>query len=458
SDGSGLQFSFDANPALYESGELALIQKRFIALLTAMASADAGLPLGRLDTLTPPEIEAALAVAGAPARPVGPATVTDVFAAQAARTPDATALVDPGRFMTFRQLNAQANQLAHLLAGLGAGPERCVALALPRSADTVVAMLGVLKAGAAYVPFDPAYPAARLHLLLGQVPDLALIVASPATAAMVESAGAEVIDLEQLAGHLATLPATGPDVHVTGDDLCYAVFTSGSTGTPKGVAVTHAGVVNGVMDLRRTVHAGPGERMLAATSVNFDVSVFEIFTALTTGASVEIVRDVLELAERDAWSGTTISAVPAVFSALLDHITHHPGSLRLTVDTLVLAGEALTADLVDKARTVLPGVRIVNAYGQTESFYATTHTLPAGPAPTGALPIGRPLANLRTHVLGPDLTPVPPGVIGELHVAGILARGYHDNPAATAQRFLPDPFGAPGERMYRTGDLARWDK
>ncbi len=162
------------------------------------------------------------------------------------------------------------------------------------------------------------------------------------------------------------------------------MFTSGSTGTPKGVAVTHAAVVNGVRDLRRTVEVGEGSRMLAATSVNFDVSVFEIFTALTSGACVEIVRDVLELAERGGWSGTTVSAVPSVFSALLDE------GVALDVRTVVFAGEALSADLVHKVHRALPGVRVVNAYGQTESFYASTFTLPKRWDETGAIPVGTP--------------------------------------------------------------------
>ncbi|WP_406359393.1 amino acid adenylation domain-containing protein [Streptomyces sp. NBC_00715] len=439
---------------LFDQSTAAAIADRFVRVLRHVVT-DPGAPLTALDVRTDAEREDQ-ARRNDTATPHAATTLPELLAAQSARTPDAPAVIHAATTLTYRQLDERAGRLAAHLRAHGAGPDVLVAVALPRTADLVVALLAVLKAGAAYLPVDPRHPAARTRLLLTTArPALLLTDRATAPQAGLDADAAPVL-------HLDDLDLTGPAPHlptvrVRPDDLAYVMFTSGSTGTPKGVAVTHAGVVNGITDLRRTVHAGPGERMLAATSVNFDVSVFEIFTALTTGASVEIVRDVLELAERDAWSGTTISAVPAVFSALLDHITHHPGSLRLTVDTLVLAGEALTADLVDKARTVLPGVRIVNAYGQTESFYATTHTLPAGPAPTGALPIGRPLANLRTHVLGPDLTPVPPGVIGELHVAGILARGYHDNPAATAQRFLPDPFGAPGERMYRTGDLARWD-
>ncbi|MFD6922511.1 amino acid adenylation domain-containing protein [Streptomyces sp. NPDC059944] len=438
---------------LFDHTTAAAIADRFVRVLRHVV-ADPRAPLAALDVRTDAEREDQARLNATTTAPAT-ATLPELVAAQSARTPDAPAVVCAGTTLTYRQLDERAGRLAVHLRDHGVGPDVLVAVALPRTADLVVALLAVLKAGGAYLPVDPRHPATRTDLLLTAARP-ALLLTDRATAAGLAPGAAPVLHLDDC--DLRGPAPAAPDTAVRPDHLAYVMFTSGSTGTPKGVAVTHAGVVNGVADLRRITGVEAGQRMLAATSVNFDVSVFEIFTALTTGASVEIVRDVLELAERDAWSGSTISAVPAVFSALLDHITHHPGSLHLTVDTVVFAGEALSADLVAKVHAVLPGVRIVNAYGQTESFYATTHTLPEEPAPTGALPIGRPLANMRAHVLGPDLTPVPPGVIGELHIAGVLARGYHDNPAATAHRFLPDPFGPPGTRMYRTGDLARFDR
>ncbi len=339
------------------------------------------------------------------------------------------------------------------------GPDVLVAVALPRSADLVVALSAVLKAGGACLPVDPAFPSARVGLLLDTARP-ALVLTDHDTAHTVAGCRPPLLHLDDLD---LDLDLDGPvvDASTAGigpDHLAYVMFTSGSTGTPKGVAVTHAAVVNGVRDLARRIGVEAGSRMLAATSVNFDVSVFEIFTALTCGASVEIVRDVLELAERDAWSGTTISAVPTVFAALLDQLgaDDAPG-LRLDVDTVVFAGEALAGDLVHRVRQALPGSRVVNAYGQTESFYASAFTVPQEWAGTGAIPVGTPLANMRVHVLGPELAPVAQGVIGELYVAGPVARGYHHHSAATAERFVACPFGPPGTRMYRTGDLARWD-
>ncbi|MFE1327372.1 amino acid adenylation domain-containing protein [Streptomyces sp. NPDC058735] len=416
--------------------------------------ADPGTRLGAVDVLTGAERDR-LARLNETASPVQDATVAELVAAQAARTPDATAVVCGRTVLSYAELEARAGRLAAVLRDHGVGPDTPVAVALPRSADLVVALLGVLKAGGAYLPVDPGYPSARIGLLLGTA-DPVLVVTDRTTAATVAGCRPPVLHLDDLD---LDGPAPGLAPARTGPDgLAYVMYTSGSTGTPKGVAVSHAAVVNGVRDLRRIARVGAGSRMLAGTSVNFDVSVFEVFTALTTGASVEVVRDVLELAERGSWSGTTLSAVPSVFAALLDQIgTGASDGLELDVETVVLAGEALPADLVRRVRDTLPDVRVVNAYGQTESFYASTFTVPRQWDGTGATPVGRPLANMRAYVLGPELAPVPPGVTGELYVGGLVARGYHRSGGATAERFVACPFGPAGARMYRTGDLARWD-
>ncbi|MGW1727842.1 amino acid adenylation domain-containing protein [Streptomyces sp. NPDC002306] len=439
--------------------------ERYVRVLRQVV-ADPATRLGRIDVLTDTE-RARLARLNETAAPQPEATLDQLLAAQSARTPHATAVTCGETTLTYRELDACAGRLAAVLRAHGVGPDVLVAVALPRTADLVVALLGVIKAGGAYLPIDPAYPAARIDLLLTAA-EPALVLTDHRTAPALAACRPPLLHLDDLHPddpHPDGLSPDGParDLAESGvrpDHLAYVMFTSGSTGTPKGVAVTHAGVTNGLQDLRRITQVEPGSRMLAATSINFDVSVFEIFTALTTGASVDLVRDVLELAERGPWSGTTISAVPTVFAALLDQITPAPGTAGtppLDVRTVVFAGEALPADLAARVRHTLPGVRVVNAYGQTESFYATAHTLPDDTPPEGAIPVGQPLANLRAYVLGPELAPLPPGVIGELYVGGLLARGYHRNGAASAQRFVADPFGPPGTRMYRTGDLARRD-
>ncbi|MFD6491733.1 amino acid adenylation domain-containing protein [Streptomyces sp. NPDC060188] len=466
SDGSGLHFSFDANPALYDAGELALIQERFLALLTAMASADPALPLGRLDALTQPEVDAALAVAGAPARPVGAATVTDVFAAQAARTPDAIALVEPGHSMTFRRLNSCANQLAHLLTGLGAGPERCVALALPRSADTVVAMLGVLKAGAAYVPLDPDHPAERTAQVLAEA-DPVLVLTTAALADTLPPAQAtRVLLLEDAGLGLPGLPDSDPtDTDRTGPllpaHLAYVIYTSGSTGRPKGVAVEHRSLSN-LYEHHRRVFIEPavaeagGDRFRVAltNAFVFDAS-WTALLWLVAGHELHVIDDATRrdagalaaYADRHAVDliDTTPTHARQLLSAGLLDGGHRPR-------VLVLGGEAVPDDLWAELRAT-PGLSARNVYGPTECTVDSMYCdLRVASAPV----IGRTVDNLRAYVLDSALRPVADGATGELFLAGAgVARGYLGRAALTAERFVADPFGAPGERMYRTGDLAR---
>uniref|UniRef100_UPI0018F718F3 non-ribosomal peptide synthetase n=1 Tax=Streptomyces sp. N35 TaxID=2795730 RepID=UPI0018F718F3 len=401
-------------------------------------------------------------VGDAPTAPMAtpPATVHALVEAQAARTPGATALIAGDTTLTYAELDARAAALTRALAAEGVGPRSLVAVSLPRSADLVVALLAVLKAGAAYLPVDPKYPSHRLETILEEAgPHLVLTDAATATGLPRHTAPDLHLDALDLSG-----VEQAPHLPVHAQELAYVMYTSGSTGKPKGVAITHATVVNGVLRLAERVGMGPGRSMLAGTSVNFDVSVFEIFTTLAAGGVVDLVRDVLVLGEReDGWSGSVLSTVPSAFDELLDALRD-----RTEVETVVFAGEALSAALVRRTHEAFDGVRIVNAYGQSESFYATTCTDPGawadpatrtdpatGPHPSGNAPVGVPLGGMRTYLLGPDLTLLPPGATGELYVAGHIARGYFRRPGLTCERFVPDPYGPPGSRMYRTGDLAR---
>ncbi|CAM5499917.1 Linear gramicidin synthase subunit B [Streptomyces tendae] len=404
-------------------------------------------PVGTVDVLTPAERERVRGGAAATGAP--DATVPGRFEERAAAVPEAVAVVSGGRRLTYRELDERANRVAHRLREHGAGPETLVAVALPRTCDLVVGLLGVLKAGAGYVPVDPEYPSRRLEFVLGDAAP-ALILTDPVSAAALPDTGLPVLHLAAAEGDDPTPLADGPHP----DNVAYVMYTSGSTGVPKGVTLTHRNVTGCLPSLAEAVGVRAGTRMLAGASVNFDVSVFEIFTTLTHGGTVELVRDVLELGERDDWDADVISSVPSAFAELLDGL---PG--RISPRAVVFAGEGLPAALVARARQAFPGLRVVNGYGQTESFYATAFTL--GPddefGGEGAAPIGEPLEHVRAHVLGAGLGPVPQGVTGELYVAGdSLARGYRGRAALTAERFVPDPYGPPGSRMYRTGDLARW--
>ncbi|WP_405567359.1 amino acid adenylation domain-containing protein [Streptomyces sp. NBC_01167] len=444
-----LRVALEYQHHLFDAPTVETIAARMQRILQHLAD-DPQTRVAQVDVLTPAERHHLLTELSDTTAPAPDLTLPALFAEQAARTPDAVAVHCDGQDLTYRALDARAERLARELTRRGAGPESVIGLALPRTADLVVAMLGILKSGAGYLPIDPKYPSHRLQFILSQARPQ-LIVTDAATAGVLPAGDVphlylDDLDLDHDAGpDSAGRPAPHPQ------NLAYVMYTSGSTGTPKGVVISHATVVNGITQLAARVGAGEGSRILAGTSVNFDVSVFEIFTALTCGGSIDMVRDALVLGERATWSGGVISTVPSVFAELVDQLGD-----TIHADTLVFAGEALPAALVHRIRQALPGVRVVNAYGQTESFYATTST--GSDTVPGSTPIGSPLGNMRTYVLGPGLQPLPPGVVGELYVAGHLARGYHDQPALTAGRFVADPYGPPGARMYRTGDLARWNE
>ncbi|MGW7465652.1 non-ribosomal peptide synthetase [Streptomyces xantholiticus] len=437
---------------LFERTAVERLAGRFVRVLEQVV-ADPGLRVAAVDILDAAERYRLLEELVDTAVPVPRLTIPQLVERQVLATPDAPAVVSAGLSLTYRDLNARADRLAAALIRAGVGPEALVGLALPRSADLVVALLGILKSGAGYVPIDPRYPSRRLDFLLFDAAP-GLILTDAETARTLPTHGIpchylESFDLDSVAQDLDGDPAR-PALHP--ENLAYLMYTSGSTGTPKGVAITHANVVNGVSRLAVTAGLRPGACVLAGTSVNFDVSVFEVFAALSTGATVEVVRDVLVLAERGGWSGSVVHTVPAMLAEMLERITG-----RVAVEVLMFAGEPLPAALVEQVHTTMPGTRVVNAYGQTESFYATTYVVPRDRPGSGSVPIGRPLGNMRAYVLGPGLAPVPPGVTGELYVAGSIGRGYHARPDLTAERFVADPFGLPGERMYRTGDLAHWN-
>ncbi|MFF8919315.1 amino acid adenylation domain-containing protein, partial [Streptomyces sp. NPDC015032] len=453
-----LQLRLDAPAELYGSADLVRFADQFLTFIRA-AAADPQARIAAVDLLELAERERLLHGFNDTATAVPEATIPGLFEQQAAATPDAVAVVHEDVSLTYRELNARANRLAHDLIGRGVGPETVVGLALPRSADMMVALLGVLKAGGGYLPIDPRYPSKRLEFVLADARPY-LVLTDEATATTLPRTDVPLL-------HLDTT-STGSTEHTDGaadtdpDDtrrirplrpqhLAYLMYTSGSTGMPKGVAVTHANVVNGVLQLAAQVAVAPGIRMLAGTSVNFDVSVFEMFTTLCAGGTVEVVRDVLVLGERDGWTGNVISTVPSAFTELLDQVAG-----KVSADTVVFAGEALPPALVQRVHAAIPRARVVNAYGPTEATVYATMSAPLA-ADGRTPPIGRPIPNTRVYVLDAALRPVPPGATGELYIAGsALARGYHGRPGLNSERFVACPYGRPGERMYRTGDVVAW--
>ncbi|MFD6285591.1 non-ribosomal peptide synthase/polyketide synthase [Streptomyces sp. NPDC060205] len=388
-------------------------------------------------------------------------TLPEAFRAQVARTPGAVAVLGGGREqLTYRQLDERANRLARLLIEAGAGPERFVALALPRTPDLIVALLAVLKSGAAYLPVDPGYPAERIAFLFDDVRPEAVVTCAETGGRLPDGPFTRIaLDDPACAARLAALSGDGiTDNERHGRLLpehpAYVIHTSGSTGRPKGVVVAQASVL-ALTDWAATEFGGGRglQHVVASTSLNFDVSVFEIFAPLLAGGRVEIVHDLLALAEREEpWQAGLLSAVPSALGRLLAEDT-----VRVGADTVVLAGEALPVQTVRQVRSAVPGCRVMNIYGPTEAtVYATAFT--CDPAEPDRVPlIGRPVGGARAYALDARLRPVPAGVPGELYLAGTgVARGYLDRPGLTASRFPADPFGPPGGRMYRTGDLVRW--
>ncbi|MFJ9899223.1 non-ribosomal peptide synthase/polyketide synthase [Streptomyces sp. NPDC091280] len=407
-----------------------------MARLLDHAAAEPDRPVRDLDLLEDTERAVVLGEWNATEHPVPATTLPELFRAQVARTPDATALVFEGRRLTYTELDARVERTARVLTALGAGPERTVAVALPRSLDLVVALLAVHRAGAAYLPLDPDYPQDRLAL-------------------MVEDARPVYV--------LRDILPTGPEAQLpTSYDPsspAYVIYTSGSTGRPKGVVVPHEGIVNRLLWMQDAYGLTPDDRVLQKTPSSFDVSVWEFFWPLITGATLVVARpeghrDPAYLArlirEQDV---TTVHFVPSMLQLFLEEpAAAHCAGLR----RVMCSGEALPVALTHRFHDVLTGTELHNLYGPTEASVDVTAIEIAPDA--ASVPIGRPVWNTRTYVLDAGLRPVPPGVPGELYLAGgQLARGYLDRPGLTAERFVADPYGAPGTRMYRTGDLARWN-
>ncbi|MBY8883645.1 non-ribosomal peptide synthase/polyketide synthase [Streptomyces sp. PTM05] len=456
--GDVLSVSLDYDPAAFDEATVEGIAASLRTLLTQMA-ADLGRSPGDLSLVDPArgrETVERLAgtVTDAPRR-----TLPEAFAEQAAATPDAPAVLSGAERLTYRELDERANRLARLLIASGAGPERFVALALPRTADLVVALLAVLKSGAAYLPVDPGYPAERIAFLFEDVRPDAVITSTRTAGGLPDGPFTRIVlDDPECARQLAAASRTAPgdderDGVLLPEHPAYVIHTSGSTGRPKGVVVAHASVL-ALTDWAAAEFTGRGlEHVVASTSLNFDVSVFEVFSPLLSGGTVEVVHDLLALAERPGpWNAGLLSAVPSALGRLLGE-----DAVRVTADTVVLAGEGLPARTVRQVRAAVPGCRVMNIYGPTEAtVYATAFT--CDPAdPDRDPPIGRPVGGARAYVLDDRLRPVPVGAPGQLFLAGTgVARGYLRRPGLTASRFLPDPFGPPGRRMYRTGDLARW--
>jgi nonribosomal peptide synthetase DhbF len=465
---AGIDLTFDYATDLFDRDTIQDLAGWLARLLAAIA-ADPGSRVGQVDILSEHERRQVLSEWSGPVREVPELTLPDLFGAQAARTPDAVAVVCGDRDLTYRQLDEQSNQLARHLIALGAGPEHLVAIAMDRSADLIVALLAILKTGAAYLPVDVDSPPDRIDYILtnarpallirdaavsigdtaGDIP--CVVVGDEAGAAVIAGLpAADLTDADRLAPLLSAHPA-------------YAIYTSGSTGRPKGVVVEHRSMVRLVAMASTWVDSGPADTWTLFHSDAFDLSVWEMWGALSTGGRLLVVpylvsRSPVEFRQLLAAERVTIlTQTPSAFYQLMDCWRDGP---ELAVRYVVFAGEALDCARVARWRQGLDqGPVLVNMYGITETTVHSTGYVVDGATEGTASVIGVPFPDLRVFVLDERLELVPPGVAGELYVAGVgVARGYLGRPGLTAERFPACPFGEPGQRMYRSGDLARWNR
>ncbi|HEX6912045.1 MAG TPA: amino acid adenylation domain-containing protein, partial [Longimicrobium sp.] len=385
-----------------------------------------------------------------------------LFEAQAARTPDAAAVVCGDVSVTYGALNARANRVAHHLRRLGVGPESRVGICLERGVEMVVSLLAVLKAGGAYVPLDPGYPAGRLEEMLADAAVSVLLTQERLRGLLPVRPGVAVVRVDGGCGEMEGESPENPESGVTPSNLAYVIYTSGSTGRPKGVMNAHGAVVNRLCWMQAEYGLRADDVVLQKTPFSFDVSVWEFFWPLQQGACLVMARPgghrdpayLQDVVER--CGVTTLHFVP---SMLLPFLETADARRCARLARVVCSGEALSPAAVERFHARFPSsVTLYNLYGPTEAAVDVSHWTCERGRTGGVVPIGRPVWNTRLYVLDAALCPVPAGIAGELYIGGVqVARGYLDRPALTAERFVPDPFSAePGARLYRTGDSARW--
>ncbi|MDC7824866.1 amino acid adenylation domain-containing protein [Pseudomonas sp. BLCC-B13] len=441
---------------LFEARTIARLARHFVRLLEGIC-ADPSQPIGLLPLLEEDE-QAQLATWNDTAKDYGPqVNLSERISQQAARTPQAPALVFGEQTLSYVELEQRINQLANRLRSLGVQRGSLVGISLERSLELVIGLHAIVRAGGAYVPLDPEYPLERLAYLLEDSGVDLLLSHSALVERLPLPAGLKALGLDR--EDCSAEQVTPPAVSLQGNDLAYVIYTSGSTGKPKGAGNSHEALANRILWMQEAYQLGAGDVVLQKTPFSFDVSVWEFFWPLVTGACLAIAapgdhRDpqkLVELIQRHKVS--TLHFVPSMLQAFL---LHPDVEQCQSLTRVICSGEALPAELQVRTFQRLPQAGLYNLYGPTEAAIDVSHWTCVEEG-RHAVPIGRPIANLRLHILDAQLNPVPQGVPGELYIAGIgLARGYHRRPELTAERFLPDPFSTDGGRMYRTGDLVRW--
>ncbi|MCX4771938.1 non-ribosomal peptide synthase/polyketide synthase [Streptomyces sp. NBC_01260] len=446
---AGLRGAIVAAADLFDTESVERFVTRWARVLEALAG-DPSLRLSTVDVLGDAE-RRQIEEWNDTARTLPDALVPELFAQRAAADPTAVAVVCDGVEVSYAELEERSNRLAHYLRAQGVGSRSVVGLCLPRGVDIVVALFGVWKAGAAYVPLDPEYPSDRLAFMLADS-EVDVLVGIGGSTAELSAAHVVMLDDPEVLAALAAAPTTAPEITLVPKQLAYVIYTSGSTGRPKGVQATHGGLTNLAVALGPVLGAAPGVPVLQFASFSFDASVLDVAVTLVAGGTLVVAApaersdtELLVGMVRDAGVRST-SVVPSLLGVL------EPGELP-DVSTILVGAEPIG---VQQADAWARGRRLVNTYGPTEAtVMVTTGVVDPGCGPV--VPMGAPIANTRLFVLDDSLNPVPAGVAGGLYLAGAgLAQGYARRPDLTAERFVACPFGTPGERMYHTGDRARW--
>ncbi|OZF40216.1 non-ribosomal peptide synthetase [Rhodococcus sp. 14-2483-1-2] len=461
SEPAGLTVALTYAADLFEKSTMDRFGERFVRVLRAVTAAPA-VAVGEIDLLDSVEQKSVLAFGSGQAHEIpGGTTLVDRFDARVEQTPDAQALVFEDDRLTYAELDARANRLARYLMSVGVGTDSTVGLAVGRSIELLVGMYAIVKAGAAYVPIDPAQPAERNEYIVSTAAPVRVL---SSTRDHVEFPGVETVDIDTVdVSEFSSAPVTDAErtAPLRGENLAYVIFTSGSTGRPKGVGVSHAAIVNRLSWMQHEYPLGPQDVVLQKTPATFDVSVWEFFWAFQIGASVVVAvpeghRDpsyLLDVIAREQVS--VVHFVPSMMSVFAPEALRRPDA-GASLRTVFASGEALAPATAHSLRRALPQVSVHNLYGPTEAAVDVTYHAVTD-ADTAVVPIGSPVWNTAVYVLDSSLRPVPVGVSGELYLSGVqLARGYVSRPDLTADRFVADPFAVDGERMYRTGDVVRW--
>jgi amino acid adenylation domain-containing protein len=401
------------------------------------------------------------------------ACLHELFEAQVEQRPDAIAAICEETQLSYGELNRRANQLAHHLRSLGVGPDLVVGISVERSLDLAVGLVGILKAGAAYLPLDPAYPKERLAFMLDDAEVPVLLTQQRLLMELPEHAS-QIVCLDADWARIACESTENPTSGVTAENLAYIIYTSGSTGKPKGVMLDHRGRVNNFTDFNRRFTVGPHDRLLALSSLSFDMCAYDVFGSLAAGATVVlpaalVERDTAHWAELMVRHHVTVwHSAPALLELLVEHISNHPEVRPHALRLALLGGDWIPVSLPDRLSDIVAGVQVISLGGATEvSMDSIIYPIERRDPTWRSIPYGRPMANQLAYVLDARLQLVPTGVPGELHLGGVgVAWGYLNRPELTAEKFVPHPFVdadaqggpalAPGARLYKTGDLARY--